>query len=184
MTADITADITIAPAAFAECRAVARIHVDAWRAAYAGFVDAGYLAHLSVERRESMWQQAVRTGEPLLLVAKRAGRIVGWIALGPSRDDDSPPARGEIWAVYIDPNTWSGGVGTALVAEALRRLGERGHDSASLWVMCANARAIRFYETAGFTREPASEREFTLGQQPIREVRYVKALRASGTYSP
>lgn len=172
----MTAQITIAPATFAECRAVARIHVDAWRAAYAGFVDSRYLAELSIERREAMWQEAVRTGEPQLLVAKSAGRIAGWIALGACRDDDAPPRRGEIWALYIDPNTWSAGAGRALVAEALRRLANAGKDSASLWVMCANMRARRFYEAAGFVCEAQSEREFELGAQRIGEVRYVRPV--------
>ena len=89
------AEIVIAPAQLDECRDVARIHVDAWRAAYAGIVDPAYLADLSIERREAMWRQSVESGRPHLLVAKRAARIMGWVALGACRDDDAPPARGD-----------------------------------------------------------------------------------------
>jgi hypothetical protein len=53
------ANVCIAAASSKDCRAVAQIHVDAWRMAYAGIVPSKYLAALSVDQREAMSRTAV-----------------------------------------------------------------------------------------------------------------------------
>jgi hypothetical protein len=54
------ANVSIAAASTTDCRAVAQIHVDAWRVAYDGIVPSDYLAALSVDQREAMWRTARR----------------------------------------------------------------------------------------------------------------------------
>jgi hypothetical protein len=46
-----------------DARAVAEVHVSSWRAGYQGLVLDGYLARMSVDKREEMW----RTRRELLL---------------------------------------------------------------------------------------------------------------------
>ena len=172
------ANVSIAAASSTECRAVAQIHVDAWRVAYDGIVPSDYLAALSVEQRETMWRTAVERGTPRVLVAKTAEDVVGWIAYGRSRDDVSGPDVGEIWAIYVAPTFWSTGVGRALWEAARRDLHEQGYRSVTLWVIRDNARAIRFYERSGFVIEADSAKEFELGGAQLTEVRLV--ARAAG----
>jgi L-amino acid N-acyltransferase YncA len=90
------ANVGIAAAAATDCRAVAQIHVDAWRVAYDGIVPPEYLAALSVDQREAMWRTAVERGTPRVLVARTTGDVVGWVAYGRCRDDGSGPDVGEI----------------------------------------------------------------------------------------
>lgn len=165
--------IDIAPVSPDECAALAQVHVQAWRDAYADLMSADYLASLSVERREAAWRQVLAEGKSELLVARAGGALVGFVSFGPSRDEDAPPARGELWAIYVVRYAWSTGVGRALWQAARERLLARGLRSTSLWVLAANARAIRFYEAAGFRPEPASQKEFELGGATLREVRMV-----------
>ena len=159
-----------------DCRAVAQIHVDAWRVAYAGIVPSDYLAALSVDQRETMWRTAVERGTPSVLVAKTDQEVVGWIAYGRCRDDGTGPEVGEVWAIYVAPAAWSTGVGRALWEVARRNLQVQGYLSVTLWVIRDNARALRFYERSGFVIEANSAKEFALGGAQITEVRLVARI--------
>ena len=175
--------LQIAPACPEDCREVARIHVDSWRVAYAGIVESGYLAALSIDRREAMWRDAVHTGSPRLLLARDDETITGWVAFGPCRDADAQGA-GEIWALYVDPPFWSAGVGRRLLQSAVEGLVADGFRTASLWVIADNRRALRFYAAAGFAPDAGSERTFELGTQCIHELRLRKTLREAQAPAP
>jgi ribosomal protein S18 acetylase RimI-like enzyme len=164
-------DERIVAASADDCRAIAELHVASWRAAYAHLLAAEYLSGLSVEQREASWRKVLAEGRSELLVARRDGVILGFASFGPSRDQDAPPARGELWAIYVHPDAWSTGVGRRLLAAARERLAASGHASASIWVLAGNERAIRFYAAAGFALEPESAKEFELGGARVREVR-------------
>ena len=166
----------IEPATAEDARAVAQIHVDAWRAAYVGIVPDDYLAQMSVDEREAMWRQSIAAGQPELLVARRDDRVIGWISFGGSRDKGAAADVGEVWAIYLDPQHVATGAGLALWQAARTRLVERGFKRAILWVLAGNVRAIRFYERVGFSVEPASSQRFTLGGREIEELRYVTRL--------
>lgn len=162
----------IEPATLADARRVAEVHVQAWQAAYVGIVPDAYLASLSVDKRETMWREAIEKQVPELLVARVDGEVAGWVAFDGSRDAGAATGTGEIWALYVDPAHWSSGMGRALWRRARARLLERGVDSITLWVLAANARAINFYEAAGFALEPGSAKGFELGGRQVQELRY------------
>lgn len=170
------ANVNIAAATLTDCRAIAQIHVDAWRAAYVGMVPSDYLAALSVDQGETSWRAAVERGTPRVLVARTAGDVVGWVAYGRCRDNGAGLDVGEIWAIYVAPTAWSNGVGHALWGVAERDLQQRGYRSVTLWVIRDNARAIRFYERSGFAVEDDSAKEFELGGAKITEVRLVASI--------
>lgn len=156
--------------------AIARIHVDAWRAAYEGIIPAAFLAGLSMERREAAWREAIARGIPELLVAKDAAGVLGWIAFGACRDPGAAANRGEIQAIYLAPSHWAQGIGRLLWREARQRLVRQGFTSASLWVLAENARALRFYRAAGFVPDPSGHREIERGGTRLLELRYITAL--------
>lgn len=165
--------VLIEPATLADARRVAEVHVQAWRAAYVGIVPDEHLASLSIDKRETMWREAIDKQTPELLVARVGADVAGWVAFDASRDKDAVPGAGEIWAIYVDPAHWAGGIGRALLRRARARLSERSFGDISLWVLAANARAIRFYEAAGFTLDAGSAKVFDLGGRQVQEVRCV-----------
>jgi hypothetical protein len=97
------ANVSVTAASTTDCRAVAQIHVDAWRVAYGGIVPSDYLAALSVDKRETAWRTSVERGSPRVFVARTGEDVVGWIAYGRCRDDGTGPDVGEIWAIYVAP---------------------------------------------------------------------------------
>ena len=168
--------IAIEPATLQHCREIAEVHVLSWQQAYAELISAEYLASLSVERREAVWREVVVSGAQHLLVAMVEGRVAGFVAFGPSRDKDAQPRSAEVWALYLVPSQWSRGTGRALWLAALERIRAQACVSVSLWVLAGNQRARRFYAAAGCVADPASVREFSLGNERVSELRYILPL--------
>lgn len=162
-----------------DARSVAQIHVETWRAAYASLLSSDYLAALSVDSRETMWRQCIKSGSPELLIAREAEEMRGWLSFGASRDIGVPASEAEIWALYVAPRFWSTGAGRMLWLQAKSRMVEQHFMSCSLWVFQQNVRAIKFYEAAGFARDPAPPKSFELGGRKLLEVRYVCRLDAT-----
>ena len=160
-----------------DARRIAEIHVVAWQKAYVGIVPADFLATLSVETREAYWRQEIPLGKQQVVLAKSGGTTVGWVSYGPSRDEDALPRAAEIWAIYVDPEHWSTGVGRQLWLYARQQLAQKGYQSVSLWVLATNARAIDFYRKASFQAEPSSTKEFVLGGATLTEIRYSTTLK-------
>jgi GNAT superfamily N-acetyltransferase len=156
----------IRPATPDEAEAVARVHVETWQAAYTHVFSDEALAGLSVADRAEMH----RRRPPL--VAEVDGKIVGFVSVGPSRDEG---AEGELYAIYVDPGHWGTGVGRALVVAGEERMRELGYKDALLWVLEDNPRARRFYETAGWTTDGTTRPIAFLGVE-VPEIRYMKRL--------
>jgi len=163
----------IAAASPENLREVAAVHIASWQCAYQGILPSGYLASLSLEKREATWRQILAEGRSELLVATVGAAVVGFVSFGPCRDEAGPSDRGEVWAIYVVPDAWSTGIGQALWRAARERLGAQGFRSVSLWVIDGNERARRFYAAAGFNVEAGSEKEFEIGGAMLREVRMV-----------
>ena len=161
-----------------DARAVAEIHVNAWRVAYASIFSAEYLASLSVEKRHAWWSECIAAGTPELLVAKSNGSVHGWLNFAASRDEGATKYVAEIWAVYVAPTFWSTGTGRSLWLRAKQLMLEQGFTSCSLWVFPQNSRAIKFYEAAGFAADPRPPKTFERDGRQLQEVRYVCQLDA------
>ena len=123
----------------------------AWRAAYAGILDAGYLAGMDVERLTEGWERLL--GNPDQGVGRLAvtvdGTAVGWSGFGRPRDDVAG-GIGELHALNLLPAYWSRGLGSALFLASVEGLRAMGYEHAYLWVAAGNGRAIRFYEKHGW----------------------------------
>lgn len=162
----------IEPAEADDCRAIAAVHVESWQYAYQGMLPAPYLASLSVDDREAMWRRLLERQHGHLLVARTAGQVTGFIAFGPARDEAASLRHAEIWALYVKPAFLTTGTGRALWLAALGQIQAADYERVVLWVIADNARAIRFYERAGFVAEPASKKACELGGTTLWEVRY------------
>jgi ribosomal protein S18 acetylase RimI-like enzyme len=149
-----------------DAEAVAEVQVRSWQAAYDHVLPQEGLLSLSVADRADMW----RRRPPL--VAETAGEIVGFVAVGLSRDAGGD---GELYAIYVHPWHWGTGIGRALIAAGEARLRELGHGSASLWVLEDNPRARRFYEAAGWSTD-GTTRPIDVFGILVPEIRYEKKL--------
>jgi ribosomal protein S18 acetylase RimI-like enzyme len=154
---------------------LAQVHVDAWQAAYRGVVPDSFLQGFTYQRREDAFRRALLTGLEETYLLEEIDRPVAILTIGASRDADLDASRtGEIWGIYIVPDRWRQGIGTALVRETEQMLRARGYGEIVLWVLEGNADARRFYEAMGFAVDGASK-IVQLGI-PLKAVRYRKML--------
>ena len=174
-------------AAPADARALAEIVVRGWQTAYRGILPDDLLAGLSIGARKIAFRMRLEIGnndEDPIWVAEMAGAAVGFVSCGPPRDDDlqvrdcasnrqSERLRRslEIYAIYVDPASWRGGAGRALLETATTYLQARGAEVLVLWVLEKNDAGRAFYEAMGW-RPDGARQLLDLGGFTVPEVRY------------
>lgn len=160
----------IRAATVGDAEAIARIHVAAWRAAYAGFIPADFLAALSEERRAATWRRQLQAAREPVFVDEAAGVIRGWIVAGVGRDEDTADAC-EIHAIYIAPSHWRQGIGRRLMQRMESALPPSS--DLSLWTFRDHAPALRFYASLDY-RMDGTEKAVERGGATQVQVRLMK----------
>jgi GNAT superfamily N-acetyltransferase len=168
--------LLIRPAVPDDAKAIARVHVASWQEAYRSILPTDFLANLSVEKRQAMWTESIRIGLPHVLTAEIAGELVGFSAIGASRDDADVATAYEVWAIYVAPTQWGTGIGRALWLASRQFAVAHGARTISVWVIATNERAIRFYLAAGFRPAPDSCKPETLAGVEIEEIQFVHSV--------
>jgi GNAT superfamily N-acetyltransferase len=158
--------ISLRAATAADAEEIARVHVETWKATYAGIVDGAYLASLTGEVRAPKWK--TRLDAPpegyFCLVAMDGDRIVGFVDGGPIRGTHGAH-RGEIYALYVLPEMHRRGIGRMLVHAALEQLRDRL--PVLVWVLDGNP-SLGFYEHIGGVR--FGETTIKIGPKTHREI--------------
>jgi ribosomal protein S18 acetylase RimI-like enzyme len=163
----------IRPAIHTDAPAIARVHVDTWRAAYRGMIPDDYLDSLSYDRRAAFWAQEISAPfSPFFVIVAQetdTGPIVGFVNGGPLRTEQ-PGYEGELCALYVLPEAQGKGIGRKLVQACAQTLKDRGITSMLLWVLKDNAPSRAFYESLG--GQLLKEQQFELGGATLTEVGY------------
>ncbi|UUZ68945.1 GNAT family N-acetyltransferase [Polaromonas sp. P2-4] len=168
---------SVRPATARDAKAIAEIHVATWQAAYTELMPEDFLKSMTVEKRQAYWREAIEYSEPQLLVATEGEKVVGFVGYDRSRDANSKPTVGEIWALYVAPAHWGNGAGLALWDGAREGLKEEGCTQVTMWVLLRNERALRFCEqAAGFKREMPSLKTVAFGSTKLEEIRLKRAV--------
>ena len=167
---------TIRLASKADAGAIAAVQVISWQQAYRGLLPSSFLTRLSLEQRKRQWRRALTDGRTVTQVCEREGRILGFIASGPTRDRDLDADQvGEVYALYLEPTSWRRGIGGSLWRASVTSLQERGFRQVSLWVLDTNARARAFYAAMGLAWDGTKKAEMS-GDVLLHEVRYFGEL--------
>ena len=141
----------IRPARPADGEAIARVHVDTWRDAYAGILPTDYLVkRVRFGARQALWKLGVAPSRSRMdetLVAEVAA-VVGFISFGNARH--ARGRVGEIYALYVQPDMQGQGLGRSLVEVALDRMFAAGFEQVDVEVLAANP-SRHFYAALGAT---------------------------------
>jgi len=151
---------------------VARVHVRSWQAGYRGILADEYLDGLRPEDRAARYTFGSTDPDvPSTIVAAEDGVICGFATTGPS----DIPGRGELFALYVDPDAWRTGVGRRLITDARAHLHGHGFTEAALWVLDGNDRAERFYRIDGWRPDGRRRRDEIWGVT-VDEAGWVRPL--------
>ena len=153
-----------------DAKAMARVHVRAWRETYRGLMADEILDRPGfVQRRERFWGIALgdeRYSANRVAVAERGGALVGIASAGPAEDPDAGwPVQ--LFVLYVLAADHGTGAGGDLLAAVI------GNDHAALWVADPNPRAQAFYRKHGFRPDGARKHDRDLDIDEIRMVRDV-----------
>ena len=159
----------VRPASPDDALAIETIRIHGWRSAYRHVFPAAELDALPIDAER--WRPRLHVPPPgwSIVVCEDERHVVGFASTGPSRDEDE---IGELYAIYVEPDAWSTGVGRALMAVAEEQLAAK-YDAALLWVLEDNPRARHFYERAGWAADGVRKAEERFGVRAA-EVRYRK----------
>lgn len=148
------------------------VRVRGWQSAYRNVFPAEELDRMPIDH--TRWR--TRLDDPpagwTTLVAVDDARVIGFASVGPSRDE---LGVGELYAIYVDPEHWSAGVGLSLLERGEAILIQTFAE-ATLWVLADNPRARAFYERGGWSPDGTVKHEAWWGVR-AEEVRYRKRLR-------
>ncbi|MFC3165376.1 GNAT family N-acetyltransferase [Ciceribacter thiooxidans] len=108
------------------------------------------------------------TGSPVILVAERAGEIVGWTA----REGDADYVS-DLW---VHPDHQGRGAGRALLEHVFSLMRGEGIERARIATHARNAGAIRLYERCGFVLVWRGMERSAAMQMDVEKVHLEKAL--------
>jgi GNAT superfamily N-acetyltransferase len=129
---------------------VGEAHAKAWEEGYSQLFAPVVLTELADARR-SLWSHIFIDPSfdfESMLVAERAGEVVGYSHFGDGSETDT---EGEVFGFYAHPKVWGTGVSTVLMNASLERLRGRSFSGVMLWTLVGAGRARAFYEKCGFT---------------------------------
>ena len=167
---------TIRRAGPGDARAIARVHVESWRSAYAGIIPDRVMVGMSVDDKAAFWRRMVlrSNSRSAVLVASLAetgasrSEIVGFASCAAA--NHAPPGYdGEVQTLYVLPDWQEQGLGRALLCGCFQALRGAGFSSAVVWVLAQNP-ARFFYEAMGGRR--IGERTEMLWGAELPEIAY------------
>jgi GNAT superfamily N-acetyltransferase len=127
---------------------IARIHVEAWRDAYADLMPVNYLARLDPRIEAARWARSLGLGaNGRTLVAEADDGVVAYASLGGARGHGAD--SGEVYALYVETDWREHGIGRGLIEAAFDRFRRRGLKSAFIWCLEGNTAARGFYTRCG-----------------------------------
>lgn len=151
-------EVDIRPAEPDDAEDVQRVARESWHAAYDAILGAE-----TVESVVDEWYgidalaESISRDDSRFLVAVTDAGTVGFAqaVLGDNEDDAAHLPR-----IYVHPDHWSEGVGSALVEDIESWVRERGAERLRLVVLADNEVGNAFYEKRGYRTVAARESEF------------------------
>jgi GNAT superfamily N-acetyltransferase len=149
-------DVRLRSAESADAPALERIARESWHAAYDDI-----LGEETVDEVVNEWydldglRDAAENDDHVLVVATEEGNDGGFAHAGPSSEEDV----WNLFRIYVVPDRWGEGIGTALLERIENRLEARAVSFYELAALTENDVGVSFYESRGFERVETEEIE-------------------------
>ena len=160
---------TVRAATVDDVPGIQRVARRGWRETYGDF-----LTEAAIEAILEDWYAAdelegsITSSETVYLVAE-TDEIGGYASAAPTANEEA-----QLYAIYVDPDHWNEGLGTALLDAVRDRLSDHGIRRLRVEVLAENTVGVSFYESRGFER--TGEREREIGSQSLVEYVYYRGV--------
>jgi GNAT superfamily N-acetyltransferase len=132
-----------------EAEAMAALHVQCWREAYATIIPQEVIAKFDVAAVTRSWADHLSYADRFILAAYDKGRAVGFINQGAPVEPYYDGMDGHIAALYVAAAHLRQGIGRKLLGAAAQDWLQYGGHSLALGVLSKNTSARAFYESRG-----------------------------------
>jgi ribosomal protein S18 acetylase RimI-like enzyme len=137
----------------------------AWYAAYGGLFDPATIASALEEYYDpKLVGTAIEHDAIAFYVAEVDGAVVGFASAEQTWADEV-----ELHTIYVHPDRWGEGIGSALLEQIMGWAREEGVDRIACGVLAGNAVGIGFFEAVGFDRGRETEAEIAGELRPEYE---------------
>jgi N-acetylglutamate synthase-like GNAT family acetyltransferase len=166
--------IVVRPMRLIDAEGIAGVHVLSWKDTYKGLIPDEMLDNLNIPDRTNRWKETIVNTEQKWkgLVAEEKGKVIGWATYGKPREENIPERMGELWAIYVHPESLKKGAGSLLMEECLNGLKKMGYKSAYLWVLTTNIKSREWYEKKGWKKTEEIKLD-KRGDHELHETKYV-----------
>ncbi len=148
---------------------IARIHVGGWQSAYKGIIPDDFLSQMNVETFTGKWLRNINEERSKVFVAEKGGEMFGFISGGTGVDELSF-YESEVYALYVDSDMRSKGIGNALLRAFFRSQLELGFSNCAMWVLKENSYRRFCQKMGGETTDIKREKKY--GEKKLIEVAY------------
>jgi len=163
-------EVAIRPAEASDADEIASLHAAAWQAAFR-FLPSRFQEGMTARVVLGKWREDLASSTTSMFVAIRGG-VTGFIQL---RIDGR---QGEVLSLYVDPASWSQGVGSSLLAFGESWLEAQGVHTAMLWTAQESEQSREFYEHRGWSASGRSQvQQLGPADVALHEVEYCKPLK-------
>ena len=157
-----------------DAESISAVHIASWQRAYRGIIEQSYLESMDLHEKMRKWQVNLdrqERGIRQTYVAIDDTEIVGFGSIGPARDKGRE-GYGELYALYLKPESFGCGVGTRLFDFLYKKTKGFGHTKLYVWVLKDNIRARGFYERMGGSAAPEFLKDVVIGNSTYQEIQY------------
>ena len=159
-----------------DAEGIAKVHVRTWQSTYTGMIPDSFLQNLNMEHKAKNWIGNLESStlRSRTIVAEIDGEIVGFIAVGPSREIEDAN-QGEVYAIYVNSKDQNQGLGSKLMHQGLSFLKDEKFVGTILWVLDKNSRTREWYESLGWKSREKSKIDKRVDFELV-EIQYVIEL--------
>lgn len=166
------------PEGRADVKELVRIHGLGWRAAYQDLLPEHVLGEIPVDPSEETitnWTERVRADHERFLVAQIDGAVRGYVYVrwGPETKSFVGENEAGLKEIYVHPDDWGEGIGTALLERGLDLMPEH-IEALKLEMLAGNDVGKGFYEARGF--DEVGRSQFAVGDESYPTIVYAKSL--------
>jgi len=148
-----TMAILIRTALVEDAAAILGVHTRARASYYRGYLPDEEIAAQN-KREPSLYEGIIRRPDRTTLCAELDGDVAGFLMIGPCyHPEPDPRVTSQLYRIYVDPERFRLGVGSALLNAALDVWRAAEVTAARLWVWDFNTRALAFYAAHGWVAD-------------------------------